>query len=82
MCVRAGVESWWVWPTCRCPHLVKGEKGVGDGGWIRDERGLVVTEERVHTNRVDSEDVYRQPIEKVIKHILGQQVCTLQRFLA
>jgi len=36
----------------------------------------------VHTNRVDSEDVYRQPIEKVIKHILGQQVCTLQRVLA
>mmetsp|Transcript_92844 Transcript_92844/g.149895 ORF Transcript_92844/g.149895 Transcript_92844/m.149895 type:complete len:95 (-) Transcript_92844:2611-2895(-) len=32
--------------------------------------------------KVDSEDVYRQPIEKVIKHILGQQVCTLQRVLA
>jgi hypothetical protein len=25
--------------------------------------------------RVDGEDVYRQPIEKVIKYILGEMVC-------
>ncbi len=27
--------------------------------------------------RVDGEDVYRQPIEKVIKYILGETVCIL-----